>query len=93
MGDSISAGFGIECTDSSLDVPNLYTFENSYLTSASDLANSFGASLTIIAESGAGESMSHKSLDTASEASLCTIVQSDTKSTTCFYTSVPYFDL
>ena len=58
VGDSISAGFGIECTDSTLNAPNLYAYENSYLTSASDLANSFGASLTIIAESGAGELVS-----------------------------------
>ena len=93
MGDSISAGFGIECTDSSLDVPNLYTYENSYLTSASDLANSFEASLTIIAESGAGESISHKALDIAPQTSLCTFVQSDTQNTTCSYTSVPHFDL
>lgn len=48
-----------------MNPPNLYTYENSYLTSASDLAISFGASLTIIAESGAGESSSNKSSDTA----------------------------
>eukprot|EP00891_Asterochloris_glomerata_P006987 jgi/Astpho2/6987/Aster-01842 len=57
VGDSISAGFGIECTASTMNPPNLYTYENSYLTSASDLAISFGASLTIIAESGAGASI------------------------------------
>eukprot|EP00891_Asterochloris_glomerata_P006985 jgi/Astpho2/6985/Aster-x1412 len=54
IGDSIAAGFGVMCANSSGGGLNPYQFENAQLTAASRLGGMFGAGVTIIAESGGG---------------------------------------
>ena len=62
IGDSIAAGFGVMCANSSGGGLNPYQFENAQLTAASRLGGMFGAGVTIIAESGGGKALPSRCL-------------------------------
>ena len=62
IGDSIAAGFGVMCANSTGGGLNPYQFENAQLTAPSRLGGMFGAGVTIIAESGGGEAVPSRCL-------------------------------